>query len=150
MTNFRVHPTAEVSDQANIGDGASIWHQAQVRERASIGAGCVIASPMSIPGGSPRSRRGRGRRRSIRQASTRKALTWPNLIPSATGCSQSIGAASAARISGSAAPRRWIKPYPAYQTIPTFAATWASSHTHAATRNGMSANGIANTAANGG
>jgi len=31
MTNFRVHPTAEVSDHANIGDGASIWHQAQVR-----------------------------------------------------------------------------------------------------------------------
>ena len=40
--SFRVHPTAEVSEQASIGEGASIWHQAQVRERASIGEGCII------------------------------------------------------------------------------------------------------------
>ena len=51
MTNFRVHPTAEVSDQANIGDGASIWHQAQVRERASIGVGCVIGKGVYIGAG---------------------------------------------------------------------------------------------------
>lgn len=40
--SFRIHPTAEVSEQAKIGEGASIWHQAQVRERASIGEGCII------------------------------------------------------------------------------------------------------------
>ena len=28
----RIHKTAEVSDQAKIGDGTSIWHQAQIRE----------------------------------------------------------------------------------------------------------------------
>ena len=46
--SVRVHPTAEVSDQAMIGDGASIWHQAQVRERASIGAGSIIGKGVYI------------------------------------------------------------------------------------------------------
>ncbi len=39
---YRVHETAEVSASAVIGEGASIWHQAQVREGAQIGAGCII------------------------------------------------------------------------------------------------------------
>ena len=39
---YRVHETADVSASAVIGDGASIWHQAQVREGARIGAGCII------------------------------------------------------------------------------------------------------------
>ena len=30
--SVRIHPTAEVSDKADIGEGTSIWHQAQVRE----------------------------------------------------------------------------------------------------------------------
>ena len=34
----RVHPTAEVSPDAVIGPGTSIWNQAQVREDARIGA----------------------------------------------------------------------------------------------------------------
>ena len=42
MTAYRVHPTAEVSAQATIGDGSSIWHQAQVREGATLGPGCII------------------------------------------------------------------------------------------------------------
>lgn len=46
--SVRVHPTAEVSDQATIGDGASIWHQAQVRERASIGAGSIIGKGVYV------------------------------------------------------------------------------------------------------
>lgn len=48
MSGFRVHPTAEVSEQAVIGEGASIWHQAQVRERAHIGPGCVIGKGVYI------------------------------------------------------------------------------------------------------
>lgn len=48
MNNFRVHPTAEVSDQASIGDGASIWHQAQVREGATIGPNCIIGKGVYI------------------------------------------------------------------------------------------------------
>lgn len=40
--NFYVHPTAEVSDQAIIGDKTRIWHQAQIRERVRIGEACII------------------------------------------------------------------------------------------------------------
>ena len=41
-SSVRIHPTAEVSPDAVIGQGTSIWNQAQVREGARIGAGCVI------------------------------------------------------------------------------------------------------------
>ena len=41
-TNVRVHPTAEVSSEAVIGPNSSIWNQAQVREGARIGSGCII------------------------------------------------------------------------------------------------------------
>ena len=37
-----VHPTAEVSERATIGDGTKIWHQAQVREGAVLGKGCIV------------------------------------------------------------------------------------------------------------
>lgn len=40
--DVRIHPTAEVSDEAEIGAGTRIWHQAQVRERAQIGQGCIL------------------------------------------------------------------------------------------------------------
>ena len=45
---FRVHATAEVSDQATIGEGASIWHQAQVREGAVVGPGCIIGKGVYV------------------------------------------------------------------------------------------------------
>jgi UDP-2-acetamido-3-amino-2,3-dideoxy-glucuronate N-acetyltransferase len=44
----RVHPTAEVSPEADIGRGTSVWNQAQVRERARIGAGCVIGKNVYV------------------------------------------------------------------------------------------------------
>lgn len=37
-----VHPSADVSAEATIGDGTSIWHLVQVREGAVIGAECII------------------------------------------------------------------------------------------------------------
>jgi len=37
-----VHPTADVSSGAKIGEGTMIWHQAQVREGAVIGRRCII------------------------------------------------------------------------------------------------------------
>lgn len=46
--NVRIHPTAEVSSEAVIGPGTSIWNQAQVRERARIGAGCVIGKNVYV------------------------------------------------------------------------------------------------------
>src|SRR5690625_2827475 len=38
----RITDTADVAADAEIGDGTSIWHLAQVREDAVVGEGCVI------------------------------------------------------------------------------------------------------------
>jgi acetyltransferase-like isoleucine patch superfamily enzyme len=38
----RIEPSADVDSRAEIGDGSSIWHLAQVREGARLGEGCVI------------------------------------------------------------------------------------------------------------
>ena len=46
--DVRIHPSAEVSADAVIGPGSSIWNQAQVRERARIGAGCVIGKNVYV------------------------------------------------------------------------------------------------------
>ena len=43
-----VHPTADVSEEAKVGTGTSIWHQAQVREGASIGCNCILARGVYI------------------------------------------------------------------------------------------------------
>jgi len=40
--NVRIHPTAEVSVQAEIGTGSAIWHQAQVREGVRLGRNCIV------------------------------------------------------------------------------------------------------------
>jgi len=37
-----IHPTADVSDAAEIGAQTRVWHQAQVREGAVIGRGCIL------------------------------------------------------------------------------------------------------------
>lgn len=49
--NVYIHPTAEVSPQAQVGDGTKIWNQAQIRENAVIGAGCVISKNVYIDAG---------------------------------------------------------------------------------------------------
>ncbi|HUF06207.1 MAG TPA: DapH/DapD/GlmU-related protein [Candidatus Binatia bacterium] len=46
--NVRIHPSAEVSDEAIIGPGSSVWNQAQVREGARIGSGCVIGKNVYV------------------------------------------------------------------------------------------------------
>lgn len=46
--NVRIHSTAEVSAEAIIGEGTSIWHQAQVRERARIGRHCIVGKGVYI------------------------------------------------------------------------------------------------------
>jgi UDP-2-acetamido-3-amino-2,3-dideoxy-glucuronate N-acetyltransferase len=48
MEAARIHPTADVSERAQIGADTSIWHQAQVREGARIGAGCVIGKNVYV------------------------------------------------------------------------------------------------------
>ncbi len=44
----RIHPTADVSSEASVGEGTSIWHWAQVREGASVGRNCNIGKDVYI------------------------------------------------------------------------------------------------------
>lgn len=45
---YYIHPSAEVSDLAYIGQGTRIWGQAQVREHARIGEQCNIGKGVYI------------------------------------------------------------------------------------------------------
>ena len=47
-TNVRIHPTADVSDSAEIGAGTSIWHQCQIREHARIGQNCILGKGVYV------------------------------------------------------------------------------------------------------
>lgn len=47
----RIHPTAEISAQATIGDGSQIWSNAQIRPDARIGESCVIGRNVYIDTG---------------------------------------------------------------------------------------------------
>ena len=47
----RVQPSADVADDVVLGDGTSVWHLAQVRENASLGADCVIGRGAYIGSG---------------------------------------------------------------------------------------------------
>ena len=37
-----IHPTAEVSPRATIGEGTKVWHQVQIREGAVLGKNCIL------------------------------------------------------------------------------------------------------------
>ncbi len=50
-TRVIIHPTAEVSEQAEIGEGTYIWHQAQVREGVLIGHNCILSKGVYIDSG---------------------------------------------------------------------------------------------------
>lgn len=40
--DVRIVASADVSEQASIGDGSSVWHLAQVREQAVLGRNCIV------------------------------------------------------------------------------------------------------------
>lgn len=40
---IKIHSTAEVSSLAKIGEGTSIWNQAQIREEVKIGKHCIVS-----------------------------------------------------------------------------------------------------------
>ncbi len=46
-----IHPTAEVSADAAVGDNTKIWNHAQVREGAKIGEDCIISKNVYIDTG---------------------------------------------------------------------------------------------------
>jgi UDP-2-acetamido-3-amino-2,3-dideoxy-glucuronate N-acetyltransferase len=45
---IRIHPTADVSDKAVIGDGTSIWHHSQVREGVHLGKNCILGKGVYV------------------------------------------------------------------------------------------------------
>lgn len=47
----RIHPTAEVSAEARIGDQTSIWHHCQVRNGAQIGRNCILGKGVYVDAG---------------------------------------------------------------------------------------------------
>ena len=50
-TRFRdvtIHETADVSDDAVIGEGTKVWNQSQVREHARIGKNCVLSKNVYV------------------------------------------------------------------------------------------------------
>jgi UDP-2-acetamido-3-amino-2,3-dideoxy-glucuronate N-acetyltransferase len=46
--DVRIHPTAEVSDLAEIGEGTNIWHQVQIMDRSRIGRRCNIGKGVYV------------------------------------------------------------------------------------------------------
>jgi acetyltransferase-like isoleucine patch superfamily enzyme len=48
---FYVHPTADVSPLATIGNGTKIWQHCQVREGAVIGRNCILSKGVYIDAG---------------------------------------------------------------------------------------------------
>jgi acetyltransferase-like isoleucine patch superfamily enzyme len=42
LERVRVADTADVSGEAELGEGTTVWHLAQVRERATLGRHCVV------------------------------------------------------------------------------------------------------------
>lgn len=47
----RVHPTADIEDDVDVGAGTRIWHRAHVRTAARIGSQCVIGGGVYIDAG---------------------------------------------------------------------------------------------------
>src|SRR5437867_665026 len=45
---IRVHPTAEVSPRASVGEGTQIWHWVQIREGARLGRSCRVGKDVYI------------------------------------------------------------------------------------------------------
>lgn len=46
--DVRIHLTAEVSDEAQIGTGTSIWHQCQIRQGVRIGRNCILGKGVYV------------------------------------------------------------------------------------------------------
>ena len=43
-----IHHTADVAADARVGAGTRVWHQAQIRERAVIGAECILGKGVFV------------------------------------------------------------------------------------------------------
>jgi UDP-2-acetamido-3-amino-2,3-dideoxy-glucuronate N-acetyltransferase len=45
---IKIHPIADVSPKAEIGDGSLIWRNAQIREHATLGHNCIVGQSAYI------------------------------------------------------------------------------------------------------
>lgn len=45
---IRIHPTADVSPEAIVGDGTAIWQHVQVRGKAKIGKNCILGKGVFV------------------------------------------------------------------------------------------------------
>ena len=43
-----IHPTADISTDAKIGEGTRVWSEAQVREGATVGTDCILGKGVYI------------------------------------------------------------------------------------------------------
>lgn len=48
MADTLIHQTAEVSDQAQLGDETRVWHHVHIRENARVGRNCIIGKDVYI------------------------------------------------------------------------------------------------------
>ena len=48
MSKAYIHPTAEVSKDASLGENVKVWHQAVIREHASLGDNCIVSKGVYI------------------------------------------------------------------------------------------------------
>ena len=46
-----VHPTADIEDDVEIGLGTAVWHRAQIRRGARLGADCIVGRDVYIDTG---------------------------------------------------------------------------------------------------
>lgn len=51
MRDVYIHPTAVVSDRAQLGDGTQVWMNVQIREDVKIGSNCIIGRNTYIENG---------------------------------------------------------------------------------------------------
>jgi UDP-3-O-[3-hydroxymyristoyl] glucosamine N-acyltransferase len=51
VTNVFIHPTAVVSDKAELGEGTRVWMNVQIREDVRIGRNCIIGRNAYIEDG---------------------------------------------------------------------------------------------------
>lgn len=45
---IRIHPTADVAESAQMGEGTSIWHQCQIRPGVKIGQNCILGKGVYV------------------------------------------------------------------------------------------------------
>lgn len=48
MANYKVHPTAVVDDNVEIGEGTSIWHFSHIQPGVKIGSKCTLGQNVNV------------------------------------------------------------------------------------------------------